>query len=78
MRRPPPPVRRQHPFARLLIAAAGLCLGLFVQAQTVARSMRTTVDAKADEPGLVEAARQRGWPLITHPASRRPQRVSGS
>ena len=27
-----------------------------------------TVDAKADEPGLVEAARQRGWPLITHPA----------
>jgi hypothetical protein len=31
----------------LLIAAAGLCLGLFVQAQTVARSMRTTVDAKA-------------------------------
>ena len=31
----------------LLIAAAGLCLGLFVQAQTVARSMQTTVDAKA-------------------------------
>jgi putative ABC transport system permease protein len=31
----------------LLIAAAGLCLGLFVQAQTMARSMRTTVDAKA-------------------------------
>jgi putative ABC transport system permease protein len=31
----------------LLIAAAGLCLGLFVQAQTVARSMRTTVEAKA-------------------------------
>jgi putative ABC transport system permease protein len=31
----------------LMIAAAGLCLGLFVQAQTVARSMRTTVDAKA-------------------------------
>jgi putative ABC transport system permease protein len=26
---------------------AGLCLGLFVQAQTVARSMATTVDAKA-------------------------------
>ena len=31
----------------LLIAAAGLCLGLFVQAQTVARSMQTTVNAKA-------------------------------
>ncbi|HSD49479.1 MAG TPA: ABC transporter permease [Actinomycetota bacterium] len=31
----------------LLIAAAGLCLGLFVQAQTVARSMTVTVDAKA-------------------------------
>ncbi|MGA9159954.1 MAG: FtsX-like permease family protein [Actinomycetota bacterium] len=31
----------------LLIAAAGLCLGLFVQAQTVARSMAVTVDAKA-------------------------------
>lgn len=31
----------------LMITAAGLCLGLFVQAQTVARSMTTTVDAKA-------------------------------
>ena len=31
----------------LLIAAAGLCLGVFVQAQTVARSMEVTVDAKA-------------------------------
>jgi hypothetical protein len=31
----------------LLITAAGLCLGLFVQAQTVARSMGVTVDAKA-------------------------------
>jgi len=31
----------------LLITATGLCLGLFVQAQTVARSMTTTVDAKA-------------------------------
>ncbi len=31
----------------LLIAAAGLCLGLFVQAQTVARSMGDHVDAKA-------------------------------
>jgi putative ABC transport system permease protein len=31
----------------LMIAAAGLCLGLFVQAQTVARSMEVTVDAKA-------------------------------
>ncbi len=28
-----------------------------------------TVDAKADEPGLWEAARRRGWPLRTHPAS---------
>jgi putative ABC transport system permease protein len=31
----------------LLITASGLCLGLFVQAQMVARSMSTTVDAKA-------------------------------
>ncbi len=31
----------------LLITAAGLCLGLFVQSQTVARSMQTTVDVKA-------------------------------
>jgi putative ABC transport system permease protein len=31
----------------LLIAAAALCLGLFVQAQTVASSMEVTVDAKA-------------------------------
>ncbi len=29
-----------------------------------------TVDAKAGEPGLVAAARRRGWPLIAHPASR--------
>lgn len=29
-----------------------------------------TVDAKADEPGIVEAGLARGWPLITHPASR--------
>ena len=27
-----------------------------------------TVDAKADEAGIVEAARRRGWPLGTHPA----------
>jgi putative ABC transport system permease protein len=31
----------------LLITASGLCLGLFVQAQMVARSMATTVNAKA-------------------------------
>lgn len=30
-----------------LITAAGLCLGLFVQSQIVARSMRSTVEAKA-------------------------------
>lgn len=29
-----------------------------------------TVDAKAAEPGLVAAAAQRGWPLITYPAAR--------
>jgi cobalt-precorrin 5A hydrolase/precorrin-3B C17-methyltransferase len=29
-----------------------------------------TVDAKAAEPGLVAAARQRGWPLLAHPAAR--------
>jgi cobalt-precorrin 5A hydrolase / cobalt-factor III methyltransferase / precorrin-3B C17-methyltransferase len=28
-----------------------------------------TVDAKAAEPGLVAAAQQRGWPLLTYPAS---------
>ena len=27
-----------------------------------------TVDAKADEPGLVEACRRRGWELVTFPA----------
>lgn len=31
----------------LMVTASGLCLGLFVQAQTVARSMETTVNAKA-------------------------------
>jgi len=29
-----------------------------------------TVDAKADEPGIIEAARQRGWPVVTYPARR--------
>jgi cobalt-precorrin 5A hydrolase / cobalt-factor III methyltransferase / precorrin-3B C17-methyltransferase len=29
-----------------------------------------TVAAKAAEPGIAEAARRHGWPLITHPASR--------
>lgn len=29
-----------------------------------------TVDAKAAEPGLVAAARQRGWPLLSYPADR--------
>jgi cobalamin biosynthesis protein CbiG len=28
-----------------------------------------TVDRKAREPGLVEAARRRGWPVRTHPAA---------
>ena len=27
-----------------------------------------SVDAKADEPGILEAARRRGWPLVFHPA----------
>jgi cobalt-precorrin 5A hydrolase / cobalt-factor III methyltransferase / precorrin-3B C17-methyltransferase len=29
-----------------------------------------TVEAKAREEGIVEAARRRGWPVITHPADR--------
>ncbi len=29
-----------------------------------------TVDAKAGEPGIVDAGMARGWPVITHPASR--------
>ena len=29
-----------------------------------------TVDAKAAEPGLVAAAAQRGWPLVSYPAAR--------
>jgi cobalt-precorrin 5A hydrolase/precorrin-3B C17-methyltransferase len=32
-----------------------------------------TVDAKAAEPGLVAAARQRGWPLLSYPAARLAQ-----
>jgi cobalt-precorrin 5A hydrolase/precorrin-3B C17-methyltransferase len=28
-----------------------------------------TVDAKADEPGIVEAAARRGWPLVSYPAA---------
>jgi cobalamin biosynthesis protein CbiG len=26
-----------------------------------------TVDARADEPGMLAAARHHGWPLVTHP-----------
>jgi putative ABC transport system permease protein len=52
-RLPSPPYLAVHRLAArpkltlLLISAAGLCLGLFVQAQMVARSMQTTVDVKA-------------------------------
>jgi cobalamin biosynthesis protein CbiG len=28
-----------------------------------------TVDRRADEPGIVAAARHHGWPLVTHPAT---------
>lgn len=28
-----------------------------------------TVDAKAAEPGILAAARERGWPVVTHPAA---------
>ena len=28
-----------------------------------------TVDAKADEPGITEAAAERGWPLVSYPAA---------
>jgi cobalamin biosynthesis protein CbiG len=28
-----------------------------------------TVDRRADEPGMVAAARHHGWPLVTHPAT---------
>ncbi len=50
---PTPPFLAVHRLAArprltmLLITASGLCLGLFVQAQTVSRSMQTTVDVKA-------------------------------
>src|SRR5262249_62374000 len=29
-----------------------------------------TVEARADEPGIVEAARTGGWPLVAYPADR--------
>ena len=50
-------------------------LGLLTQALVVAGlavacvTALATVDAKAAEPGIVEAARQGGWPLVTYPAS---------
>jgi cobalt-precorrin 5A hydrolase/precorrin-3B C17-methyltransferase len=43
------------------LAGAGLAPGSVTAA--------ATVDAKADEAGLVEACARRGWPLITYPAS---------
>jgi cobalt-precorrin 5A hydrolase / cobalt-factor III methyltransferase / precorrin-3B C17-methyltransferase len=50
-------------------------LGLMDEALTAAGlspasvTAMATVDAKAAEPGLVAAARQRGWPLLTYPAA---------
>jgi cobalamin biosynthesis protein CbiG len=32
-------------------------------------SALATVDLKADEPGLLDVARRRAWPLCTHPAA---------
>ncbi|MEU6489715.1 precorrin-3B C(17)-methyltransferase [Streptomyces sp. NPDC046984] len=40
---------------------AGLCAGSLAEL--------ATVDAKADEPGIVEAARRLGVPLVTYPAA---------
>ena len=42
------------------LRAAGLC--------AASVTALATVDVKADEAGIVEAARRRGWPLRTHPA----------
>lgn len=44
------------------LAAGGLAPG------SVARL--ASVDVKADEAGLLEAARSRGWPVVFHPAAR--------
>ena len=43
------------------LAAAGL--------SALSVTCLATVDVKADEPGIVEAAGRRGWPLVTHPAA---------
>jgi cobalt-precorrin 5A hydrolase/precorrin-3B C17-methyltransferase len=42
------------------------------EAGVVAESVRciATVDLKADEPGILEVARRRGWPVLTYPAER--------
>ena len=37
-------------------------------AQPQAVRALATVDRRADEPGMVAAARHHGWPLVTHPA----------
>lgn len=49
----------------------GLIDAALADAQVVATQVRAlaTVDEKADEPGLVSAARRRGWPLLLHPAA---------
>jgi cobalt-precorrin 5A hydrolase/precorrin-3B C17-methyltransferase len=44
------------------LAAAGL--------SSASVTALVTVDAKAAEPGLVEAARQRSWPLLSYPAGK--------
>ena len=62
----------------LLVAAAALCLGIFVNAQTMARSLRSTVDAKAlvfvgsDVSVLIDsfAPEQKGFPLPLTRATR--------
>jgi hypothetical protein len=64
----------------LLVSASVLCLGVFVQAQTVVRSLETTVDAKAklfvgsDVEGrvLYETPLPRSFPLPITRVTRRP------
>lgn len=54
---------------------AGEVLGLLDETLTAAGlspasiTALATADVKADEPGLLAAASERGWPLVTHPAA---------
>lgn len=57
---------RGVPASEVLALIDDVLAGADVSAHSVRHL--ATIDVKADEPGLLQAAGVRGWPLVTHPA----------